>query len=99
MRERIWSFVRSFVPEGMILPWWALTVSAILYPINFAYWKLSKSRGYNPEYDYWLIEGVKYSSRSLKMLSKSGGRAFKVTRSNDIIIFQEINNDESQAIR
>jgi len=46
MRNKIWNAVRSKVPVGMILPWWALVARAILYPLDFFYWRMSQTRGY-----------------------------------------------------
>ena len=61
MRDVIWNWVRSKIPEGMILPWWALTVRAVLYPLDFFYWRMCQSRGYQWQSDTWLIEGVTYT--------------------------------------
>ena len=62
MRNTIWNAVRSKVPEGMILPWWALTARAVLFPLDFLFWRMSQTRGYQWQNDTWLIDGVRRGS-------------------------------------
>ncbi len=40
----IWNWIRAKVPEGMILPWWALIVRAVLYPLDFISWLMSQTQ-------------------------------------------------------
>lgn len=93
MRDTIWRRVRAHVPEGQILPWWALAARAVLYPIDFLFWGLSATRGYQPATDTWLINGVKYSGRSLFLLAHADGETFRVTRSGDTVIFERVPHD------
>jgi len=86
----IWNAVRSNVPEGMILPWWALTVRAVLYPLDFFYWRMSKTKGYQLKNDTWLIEGVTYSGSALRLLSKATGETYRVTRTVDTLTLERL---------
>lgn len=90
MKDMIWNAVRSNVPEGMILPWWALTVRAVLYPLDFFYWRMSKTKGYQWEKDTWLIEGVTYSRSALRLLSKATGETYRVTRTVDTLTLERL---------
>lgn len=94
MRNMIWSAVRSKVPEGMILPWWALTVRAVLYPLDFLFWRMSQTRGYQWQNDTWLIEGVTYSSAALRWLANAHGETYRVTRTGETVMLERVHNVE-----
>ncbi len=96
MRNMIWSAVRSKVPEGMILPWWALTVRAVLYPLDFLFWRMSQTRGYQWQNDTWLIEGVTYSSAALRWLANAHGETYRVTRTGETVMLERVHNDRGQ---
>ena len=92
MRNMIWSAVRSKVPEGMILPWWALTVRAVLYPLDFFYWRMSRRTGYQWQNDTWLIEGVTYSGAALRHLAAAQGETYRVTRAGETVTLERVHN-------
>ena len=94
MRNMIWSAVRSKVPEGMILPWWALTVRAVLYPLDFLFWRMSQTRGYQWQNDSWLIEGVTYSGESMRRLAAAQGETYRVTRIGETVMLERVHNNE-----
>lgn len=94
MRDMIWNAVRSRVPEGMILPWWALTVRAMLYPMDFFYWHMSQTTGYQLQSDTWLINGVAYSGDSLRLLAKAQGETYRVTRTGETVTLERVHNAE-----
>jgi len=92
MRDMIWNAVRSKVPEGMILPWWALTVRAVLYPLEFFYWRMSQHTGYQWQNDTWLIEGVTYSGAALRCLAAAQGETYRVTRTGETVTLERVHN-------
>ena len=94
MRNKMWNVVRSKVPEGMILPWWALAVRAILYPLDFFYWRMGQTRGYQWQSDTWLIEGVTYSSTALRYLAQAQGETFRVARTGETVTLERVHNAE-----
>ncbi len=93
MRDRIWNAVRTNVPEGMILPWWALAVRAALYPLEFFYWRMSNTTGYQWQTDTWLINGVTYSAESLRWMAKAQGETYRVTRAGETVTLERVHND------
>lgn len=95
MRNMIWTAVRSKVPEGMILPWWALAVRAALYPLDFLFWRMSQTRGYQWQNDTWLIEGVAYSGTALRWLAKAQGEMYRVTRNGETVTLERVHNERS----
>ena len=99
MRDAIWRWLRAEYPVGCILPWWLICVRALLYPVDFAYWKLGRSRGYQIESDTWLIGGVHYSSAAMRHLSQAHGQLYRVTRVGDVIDFVEVHVTEDDAVR
>ncbi|MHB9021327.1 MAG: hypothetical protein ACYC3A_05830 [Halothiobacillus sp.] len=92
MREMIWNAVRSKVPEGMILPWWALAVRAALYPLDFFYWRMSRATGYQSQNDTWLINGVTFSGETLRWLAKAHGETYRVTRTGETVTLERVHN-------
>ena len=64
MRRRIWNWVvlkSKLTKPGVILSRkFLLFTRAILFPLDTFYWKMQRSRGYQPERDSWIIEGVEY---------------------------------------
>jgi hypothetical protein len=94
MRNEIWNAVRSKVPEGMILPWWALTTRAVLFPLDFLFWRMSHARGYQWQNDTWLIEGVTYSGAALRRLAGAQGEMYRVTRTGETVTLERVHNVE-----
>jgi hypothetical protein len=92
MREAIWNWTRAGLPAGSILPWWALAVRAVLYPLDFLFWRMSKARGYCWETDTWNIWGVTYSSEALHMLAKAQGETYRVTRTGEVVTLERVPN-------
>ena len=90
MRNVIWNFVRRHIPEGMILPWWAATAWAVLYPLDFFYWRMSQGTGFQPESDTWLIDGVTYSAKALRLFSEAQGETFRVTRVGEVVTLERV---------
>ena len=92
MRDKVWNVVRSNVPEGMILPWWALTVRAALYPLEFFYWRMSQRTSYQWQNDTWLINGVTYSGKALRLIAKAQGETYRVTRTGETVTLERVHN-------
>jgi hypothetical protein len=90
MRDMIWDAVRTKVPEGMILPWWALAARAVLYPLDFFYWRMSQTRGYQWQNDTWLINGVTYSGWALQWMAKAQGETYRVTRTGATVTLERV---------
>jgi hypothetical protein len=85
MRKNLWAWIRRGIPEGRILPLWALVIRAALFPLEFFYWKMSKTLGYQIETDIWLIEGMQFSATSLHRLARAQGQAYRFTRTGETI--------------
>jgi len=83
--------VRSRVPEGSILPLWALTLRWLLFPLDSAYWALDRTRGYQMRDDVWLIEGLRYTGAAMRMLADANGEVYRVTRDGDTVSLRRVN--------
>lgn len=94
MKKAIWNWTRRNLPEGMILPRWMVIVRAVLYPLDFLFWRMSKTRGYQWERDCWVIEGVTYSGEALRWLAKAQGETYRVTRTGDTVTLERVPNTE-----
>ncbi len=95
MRDIIWNAVRSKVPEGTFYPWWALTVRAVLYPLDFLFWRMEKSRGYQLENDTWLIYGITYSGAALRWMATAHGETYRITRTGNTVSLELVRDPET----
>ena len=93
MRYQIWDWLRAKHPEGMMLPLWLLTARAVLFPLEFFYWRMNKAEGYQYESDTWLIAGVTYSGKALRLLAKAQGETYRVTRNGETVTLERVHND------
>lgn len=76
-----------------MLPQWVMALRFVLFPLDSLYWHLSKSRGYQPESDTWLIEGIRCSGKAMRMLSKAQGEAYRITRAGETLTLELIQAD------
>ena len=90
MRDKLWKLVTARHPEAMILPKWLLVIRAILYPLDFFFWKMSNSRGYQWQSNTWNIHGVKYTDEALRDLAKSQGETYRITRVGEYVTLERL---------
>ena len=81
----------SKLNEGCVLPWWAITVRAVLFPLRTFYWAMSRREGYQFRTDTWLIEGVEYSGQALVLLADSRGSVYRIDRVDGVVTLTRIN--------
>lgn len=82
--------VRRWVPEGCILPPWAVALRWILFPLDSAYWSLDRKRGYDLYSDSWLINGVRYTNEAMRALANAQGETYRITRIGDAVTVQRL---------
>lgn len=85
MRNAIWELARRNHPEGEILTPWLKTVRWVLFPLDTLFWKMSCTRGYNWDIDVWIIDGVHYSGKAMRLFAKSAGEVYRVERVGNTI--------------
>ena len=90
MRKFIWKLATKNHPEGCILPPHLLMLRSILYPLDWFYWHMSKTRGYQFESDTWNIEGIKYTGDALRALANAQGEIYKITRTGDCVTLERV---------
>lgn len=90
MRKFIWKLATKNHPEGYVLTRPLLLLRAILYPLEWFYWHMGKTRGYQYESDTWDIEGIKYTGAALRALAESQGEIYKITRTGDCITLERV---------
>ena len=91
MRDQLWKLAKAKHPEGMILPRWLLVIRAMLYPLDFFYWKMSESRGYHWQSNTWSIHGVKYTDDALQALAKAQGETYRITKTGECVSLERLN--------
>lgn len=82
--------VRSRVPEGCIMPTWAVVLRWILFPLDSVRWSLSSGGGYQLQSDTWVINGVQYSGAALREIAQSTGELYLITRIGEVITFERV---------
>jgi hypothetical protein len=93
MREQIWKFATAKQQEGMILPGWLIVIKAILFPLDFFFWKMNKTRGYQFDRDVWIIDGMVWSGTALRMLGDAQGETYRITRSGDCVTLERVDSE------
>jgi hypothetical protein len=99
MKEKLWNWILGTTPEGQLLTPWQIAAYALLWPLDFLFWHLSKTRGYQFWDDTWLIHGTRWSSASLRYLSRADGKLLKVTRRDGDLVTIEICETESPSCK
>jgi len=90
MRELIWELAIKRHNEATVLSKPLLILRAILYPLDFFYWKMSDRRGYQWESDTWIIGGIKYTGATLRALSEAKGEVYKITAKNGCVNLERL---------
>lgn len=90
MRDKLWNLAKANQPECMLLPRWLLVIRAILYPLDFFYWHMGKTRGYQLESDTWNIYGVCYTGEALRALADAQGEAYRITRTGECVTLERL---------
>ena len=98
-RNKIWYLTTSKMSEGAMLPWWVLTVRAILFPLDFFYWHMNKTHGYNWQNDTWRIEGVNYTGAAIRLLSNANGETYKIKRTGETVTMFRVNDSNVDKLR
>lgn len=93
LKDRIWYFARRNHPEGMLLTTWLLIVRTILFPVQTFYWRTGDGIGYQWEHDLWIIDGVKYSSKALNILSQSHGEIYKIECNEGLVTLKQLTDE------
>ena len=90
MKDKLWELARRNHPIGKILPVWLKVIRWILYPLDTFYWSYGSKNGYNPNYDEWLIEGIRYTGSTLRVLSRAQGETYKITRVGECVKLESV---------
>ena len=90
MRDKLWKLATAKHPECMILPRWLLVIRAILYPMEFFYWQMGKTRGCQWESDTWNIYGVRYTGAALRALAEAQGETYRITRKGECVTLERL---------
>lgn len=90
MRNWIWRTVSKAHPEGQALTLPLIVLRAMLYPLDFSYWRMSENRGYCWRSNTWNIHGVRYTDGALKALAESQGQTFRVTRAGECVTLERV---------
>ena len=93
MRWKLFDWiVRPWVPEGCILPWWAVAIRWALFPLDSAYWTMSRTRGYQLQDDVWVINGIRYTGAAMRALADADGKTYRITRTGGVVMLERVHN-------
>lgn len=70
------------------MPFWALCLRAVLFPLEIFYWQMNQHYGYNWQTDVWNIAGCKFSGPSLRYMAQAQGKTYKITQSAGVVTLQ-----------
>jgi len=82
MRQKLWLiFLKlSKTPKGSMIPKWLHLVRFILFPIDYIFWRHSKTTGYQIEKDVWIIEGQQYTGELMRHFAYGNNETFKIIK-------------------
>lgn len=98
-------FDRFKLDEGKLLPWWAVVIRFIFMPLDtlkhLVLRMLLKDRmvgGYNVMYDYWDIEGVRYSGELFRAFGLWNlNTEIKIVKRNDgLVTIEKVNKGDAK---
>lgn len=90
MRNKIWKYAIKNYPEGVILTRWLMVVRAILFPLDTFCWRYGSRHGYNPRYDEWRINGIRYTGAALRALAEAQGEIYRITRTGECVTLERV---------
>lgn len=94
MRWKLFDWiVRPWVPEGRILPWWAVAIRWALFPLDSAYWTMSRARGYQLLNDVWVINGIHYTGAAMRALADADGETYRITRAGGTVMLERVHTE------
>lgn len=81
IRLEIWDWILKTAkhPENQILSFWLRMIYAVLFPLQFFYWKMSEKHGYEARTDTWRIHGQRYTGELFRHFAVGGNEWFKIT--------------------
>ncbi|NBW57456.1 hypothetical protein EBR43_06675 [bacterium] len=89
-RSKLMRKLCSSVPEGEVLPNWAICLNFIIFPIHSLGWLLTKPNHYDIYTDTYVIHGVRYSGKFLRTLaSPNPDSYYRVYRIGDFVSTSE----------
>lgn len=92
MRAAIWKRARRGVPLGQLLPVWLLAVRALLYPIEFLQWRITRWHGWQYETDEYRLYGIRFSQPAIRALADADGEVYRITRRGEVVTLERVHN-------
>ena len=71
MRRYLFHHLCSCLPEGCVLPWWAMAVRGLLFPIETLGWLLTRQNHHDILSDTYVIYGLRYYAAIFRCLAKA----------------------------
>lgn len=90
IRQKLWVMASRKQQEGKRFPPWLLAIRAILFPLDFFYWRMGQTRGYDLATDEWTIHGVRYTSAALIALARAEGEVYRVKKIGGCVTLERI---------
>jgi len=99
MRRKIWKYFRSKYHHAQVLPTHMMVLYAILFPLDFFYWKYSKAVGYDMTTDRWTIAETEFSDTFFYHIkdikpTKDSPILCKIYFEDDILIFETLKDSK-----
>ena len=96
-RSRLFrSMIRRHVPEGCILPWWALGVRTVLFPQEMLGHFLSRSNHYDVRTNTWLIHGVRYHDELFRRFAAPDEKGlYRFKRKGELVTIERVRIQEA----
>jgi hypothetical protein len=86
LRHRLFRRLIAHVPEGQILPWWAIAIRSALFPLEALGYALTRQNHYQIWTDTYIIRGARFSGVFFNaMLHPRRDAVYRFTRKGDLV--------------
>jgi len=83
--------VSRYVPDGCILPWWALGLRALLFPLEMLGHLLTRPNHYDAATDTYIIHGVRYHGVLFRVFAAPDEKyLYRIVRNGDVVSMQRV---------
>jgi hypothetical protein len=78
------------LPEGKLLPKWAICAKFVLFPVEMLGWALTRPNHYDLLSDSYTIYGIKYDGSFFRCLAADSECVYRFRREGDLVVAERI---------
>ena len=89
--DLFYSVVSRYVSDGCVLPWWALGLRALLFPLEMLGYLLTRANHYDVMADIYVIHGVRYCGKVFRVFAAPDEKyLYRIVRNGDVVTIERV---------